>query len=91
MALPPGKRKHCAAMDTDDPPCSSQRQYAAAATTPDTRTRILKAARQLFRKRGYHGTESMTSSRAAQAPKGSMYHHFRAAEQIGVCVINDLN
>lgn len=63
----------------------------AAATTPDTRTRILKAAQQLFRKRGYHGTGLNDILELAQAPKGSMYHHFPGGkEQIGVCVINDL-
>lgn len=63
----------------------------AAATTPDTRTRILKAAQQLFRKRGYHGTGLNDILELAQAPKGSMYHHFPGGkEQIGVNVINDL-
>ena len=50
-----------------------------------------KAAQQLFRKRGYHGTGLNDILELAQAPKGSMYHHFPGGkEQIGVCVINDL-
>jgi TetR/AcrR family transcriptional regulator, lmrAB and yxaGH operons repressor len=57
----------------------------------DTRTRILRAAQRLFRKRGYHATGLNDILELAQAPKGSMYHHFPGGkEAIGVCVIEDI-
>lgn len=57
----------------------------------DTRTRILKAAQQLFRKRGYHATGLNDILELAQAPKGSMYHHFPSGkEEIGVYVIENI-
>ncbi len=57
----------------------------------DTRTRILQAAQRLFRKRGYHATGLNDILEMAQAPKGSMYHHFPAGkEEIGVCVIQNI-
>ncbi len=73
------------------PPSTAIKATPAAAALPDTRTRILKAAQQLFRKRGYHATGLNDILELAQAPKGSMYHHFPGGkEQIGVCVIDDL-
>jgi TetR/AcrR family transcriptional regulator, lmrAB and yxaGH operons repressor len=57
----------------------------------DTRNRILQAAQRLFRKRGYHATGLNEILELAQAPKGSMYHHFPAGkEEIGVCVIENI-
>lgn len=57
----------------------------------DTRERILRAALHLFRKRGYHGVGITEILEVAQAPKGSMYHHFPGGkEAIGVCVIQDI-
>lgn len=57
----------------------------------DTRTRILKAAQQLFRKRGYHATGLNDILELALAPKGSMYHHFPSGkEEIGVYVIENI-
>ena len=57
----------------------------------DTRTRILQAAQRLFRKRGYHATGLNDILELAQAPKGSMYHHFPAGkEEIGVSVIQNI-
>ena len=57
----------------------------------DTRSRILQAAQRLFRKRGYHATGLNDILEMAQAPKGSMNHHFPAGkEEIGVCVIQNI-
>jgi TetR/AcrR family transcriptional regulator, lmrAB and yxaGH operons repressor len=57
----------------------------------DTRSRILQAAQRVFRKRGYHATGLSDILELAQAPKGSMYHHFPGGkEAIGVCVIEDI-
>ena len=59
-----------------------------APDTIDTRSRILQAAQRLFRKRGYHATGLSDILDLAQAPKGSMYHHFPGGkEAIGVAVI----
>jgi TetR/AcrR family transcriptional regulator, lmrAB and yxaGH operons repressor len=66
---------------TDTPP-------DPAAAVPDTRERILRAALRLFRKHGYHGVGINDILALAQAPKGSMYHHFPGGkEAIGVAVV----
>jgi TetR/AcrR family transcriptional regulator, lmrAB and yxaGH operons repressor len=63
-----------------------------ASEPADTRSRILRAAQLLFRKRGYHGTGLSDILELAQAPKGSMYHHFpEGKEQIGVAVIEAMS
>jgi TetR/AcrR family transcriptional regulator, lmrAB and yxaGH operons repressor len=63
----------------------------ASTTEQDTRSRILTAAQRLFRKRGYHATGLNDILALADAPKGSMYHHFPGGkEAIGVCVIEDI-
>lgn len=41
-----------------------------------TRTRLLHAAKTLFQQRGYHGVGVSDILAKAQAPKGSLYHHF---------------
>jgi TetR/AcrR family transcriptional regulator, lmrAB and yxaGH operons repressor len=61
----------------------------------DTRSRILQAAYRLLRKRGYHASGLTDVLELAQAPKGSMYHHFPGGkEELGVAVVeiitNDL-
>lgn len=69
---------------------------SSTATVPDaaeqdTRGRILMAAQRLFRKRGYHATGLSDILQLANAPKGSMYHHFPGGkEAIGVSVIQDI-
>ena len=55
---------------------------------PDTRTRILRAALRLFRRHGYHGVGINDILAEAQAPKGSMYHHFPGGkEEIAAAVV----
>jgi TetR/AcrR family transcriptional regulator, lmrAB and yxaGH operons repressor len=57
----------------------------------DTRARILAAALRLFRKRGYHGTGLNEILEMAEAPKGSLYHHFPGGkEEIGVAVVGEI-
>jgi TetR/AcrR family transcriptional regulator, lmrAB and yxaGH operons repressor len=70
----------------------STRNEAKKASEPaDTRDRILAAALKLFRKRGYHGTGINDILETAQAPKGSLYHHFpNGKEQIGVAVVAEI-
>jgi TetR/AcrR family transcriptional regulator, lmrAB and yxaGH operons repressor len=68
---------------------------AAVFAGTDTRSRILQAAYRLLRKRGYHASGLTDILELAQAPKGSMYHHFPGGkEELGVAVVeiitNDL-
>jgi TetR/AcrR family transcriptional regulator, lmrAB and yxaGH operons repressor len=54
----------------------------------ETRQRILRAALRLFRQHGYHGVGITDILAAADAPKGSMYHHFPGGkEEIGAAVV----
>ena len=41
-----------------------------------TKDRLIRSAAQLFRSRGYHGVGLNDLLTEAQAPKGSLYHHF---------------
>ncbi len=57
----------------------------------DTRARIVMAGMRLFRKKGFHGTGLADVLALAQAPKGSLYHHFPLGkEAIGVAVVEAL-
>jgi len=49
--------------------------------TAPTRDRILSAARHLFQQRGYYAVGTTEILERAQAPKGSMYHHFPDGKQ----------
>lgn len=61
---------------------------AAVFSGTDTRSRILQAAYRTLRKRGYHASGLTDILDLAQAPKGSMYHHFPGGkEEIGVMVV----
>src|SRR5205807_3979674 len=42
----------------------------------DSRTRMVQAAFELFRKRGYHATAFSDVVRESGAPRGSIYFHF---------------
>ncbi|SDX50392.1 TetR/AcrR family transcriptional regulator [Litoreibacter albidus] len=46
------------------------------AQTPSTRDRLVTQAALLFQRKGYHGVGMAEILDAAQAPKGSLYHHF---------------
>lgn len=57
-------------------------------STPTTKERIVYAAADLFRRHGYAGTGMRQVVAAAQAPFGSLYHHFPGGkEQLGEEVI----
>lgn len=43
---------------------------------PPTRERLITSAARLFRERGVTGTGLLSVLEAAQAPRGSLYHHF---------------
>lgn len=53
-----------------------------------TRDRILTATAELFRRQGYNGTGLKQVTVAAEAPFGSLYHHFPGGkEALGEAVI----
>lgn len=53
-----------------------------------TRDRILRAARHLFQQRGYAAVGTAEILAAANAPKGSMYHHFpEGKEAIAIAAV----
>lgn len=52
-----------------------------ATTAIPTRERILYAAAELFRRRGYAGTGLKQIVAEARAPFGSLYHHFPGGKQ----------
>jgi AcrR family transcriptional regulator len=57
-------------------------------TTTTTRERIVDASAELFRLQGYSATGVKQIVEAAQAPFGSVYHHFPGGkEQIGAAAI----
>ncbi|MDW5594012.1 TetR/AcrR family transcriptional regulator [Conexibacter stalactiti] len=57
-------------------------------STPTTKERIVIASAELFRRQGYTGTGVKQIVAAAQAPFGSLYHHFPGGkEQLGEQVI----
>jgi AcrR family transcriptional regulator len=57
---------------------------AAASDTPSTRDRLLFASAELFRRQGYAATGLKQVTAQAQAPFGSLYHHFpEGKEQLG--------
>ncbi|OXT02043.1 hypothetical protein B7H23_03685 [Notoacmeibacter marinus] len=51
-----------------------------------TRERILNAALMLFKRRGYHATGVAEILARANAPKGSLYHHFPKGKPDLACV-----
>ena len=53
----------------------------------ETRTRLLDAARDLIRARGYAGTTVDDICAAAGVTKGAFFHHFESKERLGVAAI----
>lgn len=47
----------------------------------DSRSRMIHAAAQLFRQRGYHATAFSDVIQASGAPRGSIYFHFPGGKQ----------
>ncbi len=55
--------------------------------SPDTRTRILDTAFQLFHEQGYHATGVSTLLREAEVNSGSLYHFFPSKDALLVGVL----
>src|SRR3981081_3023725 len=47
----------------------------------DSRSRMIEAAFELFRKRGYHATARSDVGQESAAPRGSIYFHFPGGKQ----------
>jgi TetR/AcrR family transcriptional repressor of nem operon len=56
-------------------------------SVPDTREKLLAAAKQLFLARGYAGTPVDVICENAGVSKGSFYHFFDSKEAFGVAVL----
>ncbi len=46
-----------------------------------TRDRLITSTLELFRRQGYHGTALSQVTTAAEAPTGSLYHHFKGGKR----------
>jgi predicted enzyme related to lactoylglutathione lyase/AcrR family transcriptional regulator len=55
-----------------------------ASTAPDSRTRLLDAALQVIRAKGYSATRVDDICEAAGLSKGSFFHHFASKEELAV-------
>ncbi len=51
---------------------------------PDARSRLLDAAMQMIREKGYSATTVDDICGAAGATKGAFFHHFKSKEELGV-------
>lgn len=61
---------------------------AAEEPRPDTRTRLLSSAAELFGRQGFGGTGIKAILAAAEAPYGSLYHFFPSGKQeLGVAAV----
>ncbi len=57
-------------------------------TAPDTRTRLLDAAIQLVREKGYAATSVDNLCAAAGVTKGAFFHHFASKEALAVAAVD---
>ena len=55
--------------------------------TPTTRLRLLEAARDAIRAKGYSATTVDDICAAAGLSKGSFFHHFASKEQLGIAAV----
>lgn len=57
----------------------------------ESKTRILQAALQVFRGKGYNATRIEDICEAAGLTKGSFFHHFSTKEELGIAAANYWN
>jgi len=55
-----------------------------SATRPDGRSRLLDAAMQVIREKGYSATTVDDICGAAGVTKGAFFHHFKSKEELGI-------
>jgi len=63
---------------------------AAAAEHPSNRGKILKAAAQLFRRQGFHGTSTRRIAEKAGVSLGNIYNHFPNKEDLFATLMQTL-
>ena len=51
-------------------------------TLPESQTRILDAAAELFSQKGYHGTSMDAIAKKASTSKGNLYWHFESKQEV---------
>lgn len=62
---------------------------ASVNSNPDTRSKLLDAAFFEVYKNGYHGAATAAILKAAEAPKGSMYHFFSSKKELVLQVVQE--
>jgi TetR/AcrR family transcriptional repressor of nem operon len=60
-------------------------------TASDTRTRLLDAARDVIRAKGYTATTVDDICGAAGVTKGGFFHHFASKEQLGIAAVEQFS
>ena len=63
----------------------------ATETRHESKTRILKAALQVFRQKGYGATRIEDVCEAAGLTKGSFFHHFKTKEELAIAAADYWN
>jgi AcrR family transcriptional regulator len=57
----------------------------------ETRTKILTAAIEVFKKHGYHQTSMEQVAKDAQVSKGSVFHHFESKTNLALTIIKEIS
>ncbi|MBF6129805.1 TetR/AcrR family transcriptional regulator [Nocardia brasiliensis] len=65
------------------------RPPASAANAGDTRGRILRAARELFAEKGFHGTGVAEIGDRADVQRGALYYHIGSKEELLWQILHD--
>lgn len=66
------------------------RRPKSEGTPEETKTKIMKAALDLFTTRGYFNTSVHDIRKAADVSIGAVYHHFQSKEEIAFAIYDDL-
>jgi TetR/AcrR family transcriptional repressor of nem operon len=64
---------------------------SAAASTVDSRTRLLDAALAAIRRKGYHATTVDDLCAATGLSKGSFFHHFKGKDDLALAAVRHWN
>ncbi|MFC1836483.1 TetR/AcrR family transcriptional regulator [Thermodesulfobacteriota bacterium] len=55
----------------------------------ETKKRIIRASRRLFRRQGFSATSMDDICRESGVKRGNLYFHFKGKEELALAVIND--
>jgi TetR/AcrR family transcriptional repressor of nem operon len=70
-------------------PATHDRPQKTRAPRGEARARLIAAARDLVRRRGFAGTSVDDLCAAAGVTKGAFFHHFASKEALGVALVQD--